>query len=185
MVMLLKWRRWQFKNTTLLIISLILFFYFAETAFVQSLLRGAGYLGYLGAFLAGLFFVSTFTVAPAAAVLFKLADTYHPVEVALLAGAGAMLGDYLIYRYMRDKVFDELVPVFQRMGGKYLVDLFKTPFFAWLVPFVGAAIIALPIPDELGISMLGLSKLKQWQFLLLTFTLNAAGILAIVILARL
>src|SRR3990167_2198875 len=107
-----KWKRWHYKNTTLLALSLVAFFFLARTPQVDSLIREAGTLGYVGAFIAGIFFVSTFTVAPAAVVLYHLADSLHPLEIAILAGLGAMVGDYIIYRYLRDKIFIELRPLF-------------------------------------------------------------------------
>lgn len=184
MDMLAKWQHWKYKNTSLLIASLALFFYFAQSDAVQTVIKSVGSLGYVGAFVAGMFFVSTFTAAPAAVVMFKLAEYLNPLEVALFAGLGAMLGDYIIFRALKDNVFAELQPIFTRMGGKYLVDLFKTPYFAWLLPLVGAIIIASPLPDEAGISILGLSRLSRRQFLLISFLLNATGIFFVVLLAK-
>jgi hypothetical protein len=179
-----KWRRWKYENTTLLVLSLILVFYLSQTPLLDRAIDALGGLGYLGAFIVGIFFVSTFTVAPAGIVLYHLADQLHPVEVALLAGAGAMLGDYVMFRFMRDKVFDELRPVLLRLQTPKVKILFKSPYFAWLLPLVGAFIIASPFPDEVGVSMLGASKIRQWQFFLLAFVLNALGIFVIVSFAR-
>jgi hypothetical protein len=179
-----KYRGWHFKNTALLTASLIVFFLLADTAFVKNIITGLGELGYIGAFITGMFFVSTFTVAPAAVVLYHLADQLHPLEIALLAGLGCVVGDYIIFRFLKDKVFQELQPVFNRLGGSYVWKFLSTPYFAWLTPVIGAAIIASPLPDEAGIGLLGLSKIKSWQFLLLSFVLNAVGIFIIVALAR-
>lgn len=140
--------------------------------------------GYIGAFITGILFVSVFTVAPASVVLFFLAETLNPLLVAVFAGAGAVVGDYLIFRFLRDRVFDELKPLFLNNGGNLLVKLFKTPYFAWFLPLFGAFIIASPFPDEVGIGLLGASKLKNWQFLLLTFLLNTVGIFIVIIAAH-
>ncbi len=179
------WRRWRYKNTTLLVISLIAFFYLSQTPAVNDFIESIGTLGYIGAFMTGIFFVSTFTAVPAAYVLFSLANNLHPVEVAILAGLGAMLGDYLIFRLMRDRVFDELRPILGKFQHPVLRELFKTPYFAWMLPVIGAAIIASPLPDEVGVSMLGLTKIKKWQFFAVTYLLNAVGIFLIVSAARL
>lgn len=179
------WKRWPYKNTTLLIISFILVYYLAKTPLLDNLIKQVGNLGYFGAFLTGLFFVSTFTVAPAAIVLFHLAESLHPVEVAILAGLGSMLGDYLIFRYVKDEVFDELLPLIRRLGKPYISPLFKSPFFGWLMPVLGAALIASPLPDELGVGMLGLTKIRRWQFFVVTFALNAIGIFIVVTATRL
>ncbi len=169
----------------LLVVSLIAFFYVARTPQVDAAIKSVGSLGYLGAFMTGVFFVSTFTVAPAAVVLFHLATMLHPVEIALLAGVGAMVGDYIIFRYMKDHVFAELLPLARKAQTPRLKILFKSPYFAWILPVVGAFLIASPLPDELGVSMLGMSKVKKWQFFLLAFVLNTVGIFLIVSAARL
>jgi len=179
-----KYKNWKYKNTFLLAVSLVLFFYFADSPAVRNAITKIGELGYFGAFVAGIFFVSTFTVAPAAVVLYYLADKLNPLGVALLAGAGAVIGDYMIFRFLKDRVFEELRPAFFRLRGSYLSRLLTTPYFAWLLPLIGAAIIASPLPDEIGIGILGLSSMRPWQFVLVSFSLNALGIFIVVTLAR-
>src|SRR3989344_2561742 len=178
-----KWKHWNYKNTALLILSLALFFWFAEHPIVKNTISLINGFGYIGAFISGILFVSIFTVAPAAVVLFFLAETLNPLLVAICAGAGAVIGDYLIFRFLRDMVFDELNSLFLSNGGNVLFKLFKTPYFAWFLPLFGAFIIASPFPDEVGIGLLGASKLKNWQFLSLTFLLNTIGIFLIIIAA--
>lgn len=178
------YRKWQYRNTGLLILSLAVFFYFSSSDWLQVLINHIGNYGYIGAFIAGAFFVSTFTVAPAAAVLFNLAEKLNPLEVALLAGLGGMIGDYIIFRFFKDRIFEELAPLFKQFGGSYLRNVFKTPYFAWMTPFIGAILVASPIPDEVGIGLLGVSKLKDWQFLFLVFLLDVAGVFIIVTVAQ-
>lgn len=175
---------WKFRNTILLLLSVILIFIFIDTPFVKNIIHSIGSLGYWGAFLAGVFFVSTFTVAPAGVVLFFLARELNPLIIAVIAGLGAVLGDYLIFRFLKDKIFEELKPIFEKLGGSYFSHLISTPYFAWLAPVLGAIIIASPFPDEIGIGLMGLSKLKNWQFLLISFVLNSVGILIIITLAK-
>jgi len=163
---------------------LILLVYLADSSFVKNIINAIGDLGYLGAFLTGIFFVSTFTVAPSMIVLYNLADKLNPFEVAVLAGIGAVVGDYIIFRFLKDKVFDELKPLFLKFKGNYLTKIFQTPYFAWLTPLVGAVIIASPLPDEVGVGIFGIAKMKNWQFALLSFFLNATGIFIVVTIAR-
>ena len=179
-----QWKNWQYKNTTLLILSLVLLFVLSQQPTFKSFVSYIGNFGYIGAFIAGAFFVSIFTVAPSALVLFFIAETLNPFGVAIFAGAGAVIGDYLIFRFLRDRVFNELKPMFLKNGGNILVKLFKTPYFIWLLPLVGAFIIASPFPDEVGIGLLGASKLKSWQFISLSLILNSIGIFLVIITAR-
>jgi hypothetical protein len=178
------YKNWQYKNTFFLIISLVVVFYIAGTDFGQETIQSISKLGYIGSFIAGIFFVSTFTVAPAGVVLFKLAQIYNPLLIALSAGLGAVIGDYVIFRFLKDNVFEEIKPIFMKLGGSNLSRLLSTPYFAWLAPVLGALIIASPFPDEIGVGLMGISKLKNWQFLTISFLLNSFGILLIITIAK-
>jgi hypothetical protein len=180
-----RWRNWPYKNTTFLALSMVVFIYLATTPVLDTVIAEIGELGYLGAFLVGIFFVSTFTVAPAALILFRLAESLTAWEVAVLAGLGAVVGDFIIFRFLRDKVFVELRPLFLKFGRPYIKILFRSPHFAWLLPFFGAFIIASPLPDEVGVGLMGLSRIKQWQFFFVALGLNIAGIFLTVSAARL
>ena len=175
--------KWRYKNTTLLAISIVALFFLADTEIAHALIRQIGSYGYTGALITGIFFVSTFTVAPASIILFHLAQEFNPVLIALSAGAGAVIGDMLIFRFLKDGIFEEIRPLITKFHGSYLAALFRTPYFAWIVPVIGAVIIASPFPDEVGIGLMGLSKIKWWQFALLAFVLNSVGIFVIVTLA--
>lgn len=178
------YKNWPYKNTAFLVVSLLIFFYFIDSNPIQKSLTGIGSLGYFGAFVAGILFVSVFTIAPASVLLFEFAKNLNPISVATLAGFGAVLGDYLIFRFLKDRVFEELDPIFNKIGGSIVKKIFLTPFFSWLIPILGAFIIASPLPDEVGISLMGLSKVKNWHFILITFLLNAIGIFIVIALAK-
>jgi hypothetical protein len=182
--LLSSYKSWRFKNTFLLIVILFFVFYFTNTEIGQQAIHSISGLGYFGSFIAGIFFVSTFTVAPAGVVLFKFAQIYNPIFIALSAGVGAVIGDYLIFRFLKDNVFEEIKPVFMKLGGSHISRIISTPYFGWLAPVLGAIIIASPFPDEIGVGLMGISKLKNWQFLTISFFLNSLGILLITTLAR-
>jgi hypothetical protein len=178
-----RYKNWKYKNTFFLFVSLIALFYVTRTTIGQQSIASVVKLGYVGSFLSGIFFVSTFTVAPASVVLLKLAQVFSPLWVALTAGLGAVIGDYIIFRFLKDNVFEEIKPIFMKLGGSNLARLIATPYFAWLAPVLGALIIASPFPDEIGVGLMGISKLKSWQFLTICFLLNSLGILLIITMA--
>ncbi len=178
------YKSWKYKNTFFLIVSLFVLFYVTGTNIGQQAMSSIAKLGYIGSFVAGIFFVSTFTVAPASVVLFKLTQIYNPLLIALSAGLGAVIGDYVIFRFLKDNVFKEIKPIFMKLGGSNLSRLMSTPYFAWLAPALGALIIASPFPDEIGVGLMGISKLKNWQFLIISFLLNSLGILIIITIAK-
>lgn len=178
------YQRWKYKNTGLLLASLAVFFLLLGIPAVDQFFTRIGELGYIGAFFAGLLCASVFTVAPATVVLFDVAQTLDPLYVALVAGAGCALGDYLVLRVMTVTIFDELESLTTFFGGSFFKAFLRSPYFQWLLPFVGAFIIAAPVvPDELGVSILGLAKLPRWRFFLIAFLLNVCGIFLIVVAA--
>lgn len=176
---------WKYKNTFFLFISLILFIFLAQTPLLDKLIKYIGSFGYLSAFITGIFFISTFTVVPASVVLFHLSGFLNPYIVALLAGSGAMLGDYIVFRFIKDKIFEEWYIFFKKFKFTKIRKLFKTPYFIWMLPIFGAIIIASPLPDEIGVGLLGATKMKPWQFFILTYILNTTGILIIILSAQL
>ena len=179
------YKNWKLKNTFFLLVSVVFLFYFVDTPLAKNIIDSVKDLGYPGIFLTGVFFVSTFTVVPASIVLFYLAKEFNIFEVVLLAGLGSMVGDYIIFRFLKDKIFKELKPIFLQLGGSHVSKLFSTPYFAWFAPALGAIIIASPLPDEIGIGLLGVTKLKNWQFMILSFVLNSFGIFVIITLVNL
>mgnify|MGYP000911877739 CR=1 FL=1 len=178
------YNHWRYKNTVLLIFSIIVFLFLADTPFVHNLIDYLGEWGYFGAVLTGIFAVLTFTAAPALVILYNLSDKINIYELALLAGLGSVIGDFLIFSFFKDKVFIELEPIITRFTERPFMHIFHTPYFAWLTPVIGAIIIASPLPDEMGVALLSASKIKKWQFILLTFMLNSLGLLIIISGAR-
>lgn len=81
---------WRYKNLTLLALSLVIAFLIAQYEPFHYFILYLGNLGYIGAFVAGILFVSTFTVATGAVILLILAERLSPLEIGVIAGAGAV-----------------------------------------------------------------------------------------------
>jgi len=174
------WKNWKYKNITLAFLGIILAIYLSQVEVFHQFLLHLGTLGYLGAFLAGILFVSTFTVGTGMLILFTLAQNLHPLEIAILAGLGAVLGDLIIFHLVKDHLTSEMKSIYNNLGGKHLSKLLHTKYFNWTLPVIGAIIIASPLPDELGVSLMGIAKMATYQFLFISFLLNAIGIFLVV-----
>jgi len=171
--------KFKYKKTIIALSIIILTLFLGQLPFFKSAIILVGEWGYLGAFLAGIFFVSIFTVAPATLALYLLASYLNPVEISLLAGAGAIFGDLVIFKVFKDGVFKEFEPLFDKLPQR---SFFKRDGVIknLSLSILGAFIIMSPIPDEVGIGLLGLSKIKIWQFALLSFVLNSIGIYLVI-----
>src|SRR6266403_832089 len=105
-----RWQRWRLKYTAILLLSLVVLYFITRLGQVSALIQALSSYGYWGAFIAGIFFVSSFTAVPAGYVLFELGNYLNPLEIAIFGGLGAMIGDYLIFRFVRDQLYEELKP---------------------------------------------------------------------------
>ena len=154
------------------IIAILLFRIQGFNLFIQSI----GSLGYLGAFLAGFLFVSTFTIAMSSVILATLSQTLPVPLVILAAGIGAVIGDLLIFRFIKDNVAEEILPIYNELVNKsHIKKILHTKYFSWTLPVMGTLIMASPLPDELGISLLSISQIKLARFLLISWVSHTLG----------
>lgn len=178
------WQRWEYKHTTAVIVALVVFILLLDTSLLTTVIGVVGQLGYVGVFLAGVLFVSLFTAVPAVVLLLGFSDL-NVLMVATVAGLGAMVGDYLILKYVERDIAYELKPLAFRFGiPQTIAYLQGRRSTIGLVRLVGALIIASPLPDEIGIGLLGLGKLNRTSFLAVCFALNVAGVLLVINLGR-
>lgn len=175
------WQSWKYKNLTLVFLGVIIALILSRIDVFHQFLLHLGNFGYIGAFIAGVLFVSTFTVATGAVILLILAGTLSPIEIGIIAGLGAVFGDFTIFRFVKDNLTNELEDIYNNVDSNHhFVKVLHSKYFSWTLPVIGALIIASPFPDELGVTLMGISKMKTYQFLLLAFALDAIGIFLVV-----
>jgi hypothetical protein len=179
-----KKRKHLFQDAIFFACSIGLAIFMVKTDMAQELITLLGGPRWFEILIAGMFFTSAFTTAPAIVMLGTLAETTPMPLLVILGGLGAMLGDYIIFIFVKDRVSEDLKYLLSFSRGQRFLAIFKTQLFRFFVPFVGALILASPLPDEIGVTMLGLSKMKNKIFLPLSFIFNGAGIFVIGWLAK-
>ena len=147
---------------------------------LTTFLVSTGHNGIIGSFIAGIFFTSIFTTAPSIVALAEIAHTHSLVLTALFGALGAVVGDLIIFRFVRDRISSHVIKIVEhRKIGKKVSAFLHLKMFRWMTFLIGGLIIASPLPDELGISILGLSKVKVSWFIGLSFVFNFIGIFII------
>ncbi|MBI5449283.1 hypothetical protein HY948_03110 [Candidatus Gottesmanbacteria bacterium] len=179
-----KHRSWKHQNLLHIILGIVIAVLLSKNATFHEFVLHLGSFSYLGAFIAGALFVSILTIGIATIILATLSQQISPILLAVIAGAGAVVGDYLIMHFINDNLEEELKENLNRGQLHKLNHLFHTKYFNWILPVIGAIIIASPLPDELGVSLMGLAKMNTVQFIVLSYILNSIGI-AILIFAGL
>ena len=172
------------RDLGIVILSILVAVILAKTGVLNEILTATQELKFLGSFLAGMFFVSIFTAAPAMVVLVGIIQSNSILEVAIFGGLGGLVGDLLIFRFVKDSVARDIQWLINKTKQERLASIFKLKLFHWLIPCIGALIVASPLPDEIGLTMMGLSKMKTHLFIPVSFLLNFIGIFILSSIAR-
>lgn len=172
------WRRLR-RDIYLLILGALVGYWFIHSGIIHTILGSFDGAPIIASFVAGFFFTSIFTTVPAIAALYEICQDTPLLLVATVGAMGAVIGDLIIFRFVKDDIAEDVQFLFNKRKFTRFFHLFNTKLFEWSLPLVGALIIASPLPDELGLTLLGFSKLKTRQFILVSFLFNALGIMII------
>lgn len=173
------------KIALLIFVSAISYFLF-KTPEVQSLVSSLDNLEYLGIFIAGIFFTFGFTT-PLAIGFFIILNPENLFLTAIIGGLGAVVGDLAIFSLIRFSFMDE----FKRLQKTKILVLTNNQIKKhlgnkirlYLLYALAGVIIASPLPDEVGVTMLaGLTKIKPSIMVLTSFVFNSLGIFIICML---
>lgn len=177
------------KNLIFLVLGILAAFILSQLPFFHQFLLGLGKFGYFGAFLAGMLFSSTFTFSIGALILINLSKALPTFPLIISAVIGAVFSDFLIFKFIKDSVTEEITPIYEEMERldkkNHLRKLLHTKYFAWTLPVVGALIIISPLPDELGVSLLGISNIKVYRFMLISLCSHGLGMTLLISAAAL
>lgn len=171
------WDSWEYKNLTFLIVGLAVTGFLSQQPWFKDSLMHLGGLSYLGAFIAGMMFVSVFTVSIGILILVLLATQMPIIPLGIVASFGAVLGDMLIFKFIKDGLVEELKQVQENIEDLDVVQdglsnkrwkrfekrfrhTLKTRYFNWVLPVMGIIVLTSPFPDEVGMGLMGISKIK-------------------------
>jgi hypothetical protein len=134
-------------------------------------------LGYAGDFIDGIFYSYGMTGAPAAAVFIIIAKGQNIILAAILGGLGSLFTDLVLFNFIRHSFNDEIELLskekFLISAGNKIPRRLRRPVLTLIAFFI----IASPLPDEIGVSMLACEKwISEKVFSVLSFALNTTGI---------
>jgi len=174
-----------YQDAGIIFLSVLVAVILWQTGILLDLLNSVKQVEFVGSFIAGLFFTSIFTAAPAVVALGEISRSHSLLVTAFVGSLGSVVGDLIIFHFIKDRFAEHFKELFvERSFFKMAKRAFRFKFFHWLNVLVGCLLILSPLPDELGISLLGLSKTKTSLFVFLSLALNFLGILLIGWVAR-
>ncbi|MFA5853634.1 MAG: hypothetical protein WC866_00970 [Patescibacteria group bacterium] len=176
-----------FKDIGVIVASIAVAIFFVSTDTVARFLVSTREMQLIGSFVAGVFFTSAFTTAPAIIALGEISALGGSAwSTAAIGALGAVLGDLILFTIVKDRLSEHMATHLKNTKGwSSFSFLMSTKSLRWLSFFIGGLIIASPFPDELGVSLLGISKMRTSWFVVLSYTFNFIGILAIAGIAHL
>ncbi len=180
-----KARGYIIEDIIIVVLSIFAAVVLVQTQILAQILASTQEFKLIGSFVAGMFFTSIFTTTPSIVALGEIAQMQPVLHVAFLGALGALIGDLIIFRFIKDRLSDHLMELMKhQVAGTKLKFRHHLTFFKYLTFFVGGIIIASPLPDEVGIGLLGLSKMNMKLFIPIAFLGNFVGILLIGIVAN-
>ncbi|MCC6405069.1 MAG: hypothetical protein IT405_01640 [Candidatus Yanofskybacteria bacterium] len=173
------------RDFATVVLSVLIAILLVRTHALADVLTATKQIEAVGSFVAGMFFTSVFTVAPAVVVLGEMAHENSLAVVAVFGGMGAVVGDLIIFRFVRDRLSEHLFELLRHQGvWRRARALLRFRYVRWFTFFLGGLIIASPLPDELGVSLLGFTRMRLSLFIPLSFVFNTVGIFLVGYLAR-
>src|SRR3989344_1566612 len=185
-----KFKSWRYHNLFILFLGILLGIFLYQYEPFHKMLLNLGALGYVGAFIAGILYDSTATVTTSIVILLVLAENLSKIQLGIIAGLGAVIGDFIIFKFVKNGLMKELKPLFQVVEGEIEHDVGKkrvrafnhmlhSKYFHWALPVVGAILIGSPFPNELAWGLMGATKLRDFQVIIMSFIVNFVGIFII------
>lgn len=178
------WLRYEYKHTTIAIIGILVFITLLDSALLSGIFHYLEGLGYAGGLVAGALSASFFTAAPAVVLILDLAKQLDPLPLALIIGIGAAVGDMMLLLFFEERIFHELRPLYLRVRSKFTKKRPAKPKRSAAMLLLGTFIITTPLPDEIGLGILGISHFPKIVLLVICLGLNVLGAALLILAAR-
>lgn len=173
------------RDLVIILFSILLAILLARTGTIEYLLTFFNGSYTLTSFVAGVLFTSVFTTAIATAVFLVIGmDGYNPFIIAALGGLGALLGDLIIFRFVKNELVKDIESLFKKKTRNRLQKAAKNKIIGGTLAVLGGIILASPFPDELGVMLLAISGVRTSHFFIFSYVFNSLGILAMVLVGE-
>lgn len=173
----------KYPKLALLVLTFILAYSLFSLGFLDTILSALISLGYLGTFMVGFLYAYSFTAGPATIILIMIAKKENLFFAGLTAGLGALIGDIIIFLFIRHSFSDEVDRLsrerFFQSVRKYSSGILRK----YVLPVLASLIIASPLPTEIGVTLLASMKsMSTKRFTFIAYLLHTIGILIILII---
>jgi len=167
------------KDLFIIAFSVVIAVVLSKTNAVSIIVNSSAEFGFIASFFAGLFYTSIFTVAPATIAIIELSLKFNPFLIAFAGAFGSLIWDYLIFKYVKENISGRLISLGKELRTKTIMS---SKIFIFLISVTGALAIASPLPDEIGLALMGVTKMRTAYFIPISYCLNFIGILVLALI---
>lgn len=178
----------KFKYPKLLILALciLLAYYIFSKNIVSNFILGLENLSYLGTFISGIFAAFGFS-APFSIGFLLVSQPANIFLAAMAGGMGAMVGDWVIFKTIKFSFMDEFNQLEKTKTIHKIEEIVSNNKHLlighYLLYIFAGIIIATPLPDEIGVSMLaGLTTINPYKLAIISFILHTTAIFLILLI---
>lgn len=172
------------KDLIFILIGVALAIFMVKSGILDIIIGWIG-AGPVSSFIAGIFFTSAFTMAPSSVALASISTYSSFWTVAVWGALGALCGDLVLFFFIKDRFANDLINSLKPSLVKHVMQSLHLGFIKWLSPLLGGIIIASPFPDEFGITLMGMTKVRLIVLIPVSFVMNALSIYALIWFASL
>lgn len=141
--------------------------------------------GFFSSFFAGILYTFSFTSFTSSLLLFELGKMGNILTLSLIGGIGSIIGDLVILKTAKVSFYKEFGLLYKERFLQRIFRPFPKPLLHTLKIITAMLIIASPLPDEAGVTLLANGYvLPKKIFIVLSFFLNFLGIYTILSLGQ-
>lgn len=173
----------KYPKLFLLLILIIVAYYIFSRPFISDRLKFFNDLGHFSVFISGALTALGFT-APFGIGLLSKINTENILLAALIGGLGATIMDLFIFKTIKLSFMDEFKKLEKTKVIHEIEKIVKKNRHVLIVHYLlyifAGIVIATPLPDELGVSMLaGLTTIKPVKLAIIGFFVHTMAIFTI------
>ena len=163
-----------------MVVGIAVTIFLAQSSAFSQFILGLGSYRYPMAFVAGVMFVMTFA-APVGGLILTMLSKQMPFGLLVaVSGIGAVLADFTVLKSLNEELLEEIEDILNEFHGKKLIHILQSPMFRWTLPLLVAFIIISPLPDNLAVGLLGMSRIAPHRFALSSLLFNTLGIVCMI-----
>ena len=173
----------KYPKLFLLTLCMIFTYYLFSTELISKWIEFFNNAGSFGIFISGILTAFGFT-APLGIGLLSKINPSNILLAALIGAMGATIADLFIFHTIKFSFADEIKELEETKAIKEIRKIVKknkhVKIAHYLLYILAGLIIATPVPDEIGVSMLaGLTTIKPLKFTIISFVVHTAAIFSI------